>query len=161
MVGQTTVEQYPLEKRKIIKKTLNDYIGIVIFIVILIPLHSFFWDKFHLFLIIADILLLIDIILQPIYQYYYYKKYFYDVEEKFLVIKKGVITSREVTLDYDKIQDVYMDQDLLDRAFSLWDVHVSTATSLSGIAAHIDGVNVENAQIIKQEILARIKKGKK
>ena len=67
---------------------------------------------------------------------------------------------RETILNYDKIQDVYMDQDLLDRIFSLWDVHVSTATVMSGAEAHIDGVNHDNALAIRELILSKIRQGK-
>ena len=53
-----------------------------------------------------------------------------------------------------------MDQDILDRIFGLWDVHVSTATNMSGAEAHIDGVKHDNANAIKELILAKIRKAK-
>ncbi len=79
-----------------------------------------------------------------------------------MVIRKGVITSRETTLPYTKIQDVYMDQDLLDRIFGLWDVHVSTPTVTSGVEAHLDGVNRKNAVALRDAILKQMhgKKGR-
>ena len=67
---------------------------------------------------------------------------------------------RETILNYDKIQDVYMDQDILDRVFGLHDVHVSTATAMSGYEAHIDGVNQNNALAIKEQILEKIRSKK-
>ena len=51
-----------------------------------------------------------------------------------------------------------MDQDLLDRLFGLWDVHVSTATFMSGWEAHIDGVKHDNAMEIREIILSKIRK---
>jgi membrane protein YdbS with pleckstrin-like domain len=56
------------------------------------------------------------------------------------------------------LQDVYVDQDILDRIFSLYDVHVSSATIISGNLSHIDGLNKENAQAIKNLILSGIHK---
>lgn len=66
----------------------------------------------------------------------------------------------ETMLPYEKLQDVYMDQDLFDRMFNLWDVHVSTATAMSGYEAHIDGVNHENAEALRELILNKIRKQK-
>lgn len=68
---------------------------------------------------------------------------------------------RETILPYEKLQDVYVDQDVFDRIFRLYDVHVSTATFMSGFEAHIDGVNKENAEAIREIILENIRKNKK
>jgi len=158
----TTIQQYPLEKRKVVKKTINAIIGwSILFLIIFLPLHIFLFQIYSNLLIIVDIIFALIIIIEPIYQYWYYKTYFYDVRSDFLAIKKGVIMPRETILNYDKIQDVYMDQDLLDRIFNLWDVHVSTATTMSGAQAHIDGVNHDNAIAIRDLILLKIRKGKK
>lgn len=158
----TTIQQYPLEKRKVVKKTINAIIGwLILFLIIFLPLHIFLFQLYSNLLIIVDIIFALIIIIEPIYQYWYYKTYFYDVRYDFLVIKKGVIMPRETILNYEKIQDVYMDQDLLDRIFNLWDVHVSTATTMSGAQAHIDGVNHDNAIAIRDLILLKIRKGKK
>ncbi len=158
----TTIQQYPLEKRKVTKKTINAIIGwLILFLVIFLPLHIFVWNYYSTLLIIVDVIFVLILIIEPIYQYWYYKTYFYNVRSDFLVIKKGVIMPRETILNYDKLQDVYMDQDLLDRMFSLWDVHVSTATTMSGAEAHIDGVNHDNAIAIRELILSKIRKGTK
>ncbi len=87
----------------------------------------------------------------------YYDAYFYDATAEFLKIRKGWITPREVTLPYGKLQDVYVDQDAFDRMFGLYDVHVSTATVMSGMEAHIDGVNHENSERIRELILSNIR----
>ena len=159
---QTTIEKYPLEQRKVIKKTVAAIWSMfLLFLIVFLPAHIFLWKSYKTILIVIDVLYALNIIIQPFYQYLYYKKYFYDVRPDFLVIRKGVIMVRETILDYDKIQDVYMDQDLFDRMFSLWDVHVSTATSMSGVEAHIDGVNHENAMTIRELILDKIRVRKK
>lgn len=108
-----------------------------------------------------DILFVLFPLIEWVYQREYYKKYFYDIREDFLIIKKGVITPTETILPYDKLQDVYVDQDIFDRFFSLYDVHVSTATVMSGIQAHIDGVNKENGQLFRKIILENIQSHQK
>ena len=158
----TTIQHYPLEKRKILKKTIGAILAwLLLYIIIFVPAHIFLWKDYSKSLIVIDIIFILILIIEPIYQYMYYKKYFYDVRTDFLAIKKGVIMPREAILNYEKIQDVYMDQDLLDRIFSLWDVHVSTATLMSGREAHIDGVNHDNAIAIRELILSKIKKVRK
>lgn len=157
----TTTDRYPLEKKKVVKKTISAiFLYLVLFLVIFVPAHVFLWKIYSMILIIADVIFAAAVIAQPFYQYYYYKKYFYNVRVDFLVIQKGVLMVRETILNYDKIQDVYMDQDLLDRIFGLWDVHVSTATSMSGIEAHIDGINHDNGMKIRELILSKIRSGK-
>jgi putative membrane protein len=94
------------------------------------------------------------------YEAKYYEKYFYDFETDFLVIRKGVFMPTETTLPWNKIQDVYLDQDLLDRVFKLWDLHVSTATIISGYHAHIDGVSRQDAEAMREIILKTINREK-
>lgn len=160
----TTIEKYPLEKRKIVKKTIKEtfYLYVLSFILFSI-LYLFFGPsdflyeiKFYLIIILA-----IYPILKFLYEVAYFKTYFYDVREDFLIIRKGVFMPRETIIPYEKIQDIYVDQDLFDRIFNLYDVHVSTATVLSGKEAHIDGVNKKNAEAIRELILENVRKSKR
>jgi putative membrane protein len=91
------------------------------------------------------------------YQYWYFAVYFYDLVKDFIQIKKGPITPKEITIPYERIQDVYVDQDLLDRIFGLYDVHLSSATFSSGMQAHIDGLERETAQGLRDVLLETIK----
>ena len=135
----TLREKYPLESRKPLKKTIA---GIRKFIFIIIFIGIF----------------LLFIILKYIYEVFYMKYYFYDLVGKNLIIKKGVFSRNEITLPINRLQDVYVDQDILDRILGLYDVHVSSATIISGNLSHIDGLNKENAQVIKNLILSGIHK---
>jgi uncharacterized membrane protein YdbT with pleckstrin-like domain len=74
-----------------------------------------------------------------------------------VTIKKNVFTPTEIHIQYQKIQDVYVDQDIMDRMFGLYDVHIASATVTSGIEAHIDGVNADVAESLKNFILSKIK----
>lgn len=95
-------------------------------------------------------------ILHAIYIRVYIKRYYYDCGEQFITIKKGVFAPTEIHVQYQKIQDVYVDQDIIDRILGLYDVHIASATITSGIEAHIDGVNVDVAEALKNIILEKI-----
>ncbi|MEI6057812.1 MAG: PH domain-containing protein [bacterium] len=107
--------------------------------------------------IAADFIFLIIITL--IYNWYiktYIKRYYYAGEEHFITIKKGVFMPAEIHVQYQKIQDVYVDQDLLDRMMGLYDVHIASATMASGIEAHIDGVDQATAEGLKKFFLDKL-----
>jgi putative membrane protein len=82
--------------------------------------------------------------------------YFYDLNENFIVIKKGVFTPKEINVPYERVQDIYVDQDIFDRLFGLYDVHISSATISSGMAAHIDGVEKIAADGLKDFLLKTV-----
>jgi membrane protein YdbS with pleckstrin-like domain len=160
-----TIKQYPLERRKIAKKLTVAMISWTIFLgiclIITTALSKSITTDSSIFRTISLCIITLYIIIFMIqlwYQNQYYKRYFYNIATDFLVIKKGVIMPHETMLPYEKLQDVYMDQDLFDRIFNLWDVHVSTATAMSGHEAHIDGVNRENAEKLRELILNKIRK---
>ncbi|MDB4984602.1 MAG: hypothetical protein JWM20_781 [Patescibacteria group bacterium] len=89
----------------------------------------------------------------------YIRSYFYDASDAFLTIRKGVFTPTEIHVQYQKIQDVYVDQDLWDRILGIYDVHIASATATSGIEAHIDGVDGAVAEALKNLLLSSIKNG--
>jgi len=154
-----TIKQYPLERRKILKKFIAAMIvwGAIFLIAIIITALFSQW----LLVIVELVLFILLALFYWWYEVQYFNKYYYDIRQDFLVIKKGVFAPRETILPYEKLQDVYIDQDLLDRIFSLWDLHVSTATIMSGSEAHIDGINIENGEAMKKMILEKIKSLKK
>ena len=159
----TTIEKYPLDRSKILKKTLVALMGWLTILVIcglFVGLAASAAGGPTVALTALGILAIIFIliaILQYWYETQYFAKYFYDIRSDFLIIRKGVFAPRETTLPYNKLQDVYMDQDLFDRLFNLWDVHVSTATLMSGFEAHIDGVKIANAEKLREMLLENIR----
>ena len=163
----TLREKYHLENRKPLKKTIAS-IWSFIFIIIFIGIFSFsflssanrIFPNFNIWIIVYIFIgvFVLFIILKYVYEVFYMKYYFYDLVGKNLIIKKGVFSRNEITLPINRLQDVYVDQDILDRIFGLYDVHVSSATIISGNLSHIDGVNKENAQAIKNLILSGIHK---
>jgi len=160
-----TREQFPLSYKKIIKKTIASTIAITILLLVIwgslafmlgsIGQEAIGWLGKATFGIFGFLLLVILLIY--LYQRWYFAVYFYDLTPDFVQIKKGPITPREITIPYERIQDVYVDQDLLDRIFGLYDVHLSTATISSGIEAHIDGVEKQSAEGLRTILLETIK----
>ena len=167
-----TREQFPLSYKKIIKKTMASTIAITILLLVIWGFSAFMlgsigqeaigWLGTATFGIF--VFLFVVILLTYLYQRWYFAVYFYDLTPDFIQIKKGPITPREITLPYERIQDVYADQDLLDRIFGLYDVHLSSATISSGIEAHIDGVEKQAAEglrnILLQTVQQRISKNR-
>jgi membrane protein YdbS with pleckstrin-like domain len=97
--------------------------------------------------------------LKAIYIHFYIRDYFYDADDSFITIRKGVSTPAEIHVQWQKVQDVYVDQDFLDRLLGIYDVHIATATIGSAIGAHIDGVDKGVADCLKQYILTRVQSG--
>ena len=160
-----TREKYPLSTKKIIKKTIMQSISCSVFmgiflcigVVILIALAgqatAYLWGA----IIGIVVLWIIFIILIYLYQRWYFATYYYEIKADSIVIKKDPITPKEINIVYQKIQDVYVDQDFLDRMFGLYDVHLATATFSSGNLAHIDGLEKTAADGLRDELLTIFK----
>lgn len=170
-----TREQFPLSPKKPLKKTIAAMIGwFILFIILYVILIAILFftslnssvanptNQFNslpiIGLVAAVILALFFIIfvVTYIYQKWYYQVYFYDLTDSFIIIKKGVITPKEITIPYERVQDVYVDQDIFDRMFGLYDVHLSSATISSGMEAHIDGVEKQAADGLREVLLQTV-----
>ena len=174
MAYSETRIKYPLSILKIHKKVIQSQFLTVFALIFIVPSIAFFlfsrdttstgyfnilmhfissWDM-QAFLV----LVVIYVLASYISQYWYFKTYFYDFTPEHIIIRKGTITRNEVTISYDKIQDIYISQDTLDRLFGLYDVHLSSATFTSSQLAHIDGVSKASAEGLKAELLSKIQK---
>ena len=140
----------PLEKRKIYKKTLESlaflsvillFGGILMIFNYLEPELNMWWAPVLVFGIAF-----LSIIGTYIYQIFYYKFYYYNFKEDGAEIKKGVISQSTGHVRYERIQNIFVDQDILDRFFRLYDVHYETAGETSGTYSHVDGLNKENSE---------------
>ncbi|OGL69392.1 hypothetical protein A3D60_00945, partial [Candidatus Uhrbacteria bacterium RIFCSPHIGHO2_02_FULL_47_29] len=158
-----TREQFPLSTKKVLKKTITGtlvwMILLLIILGVLVAVSSSGTDTGG-WLGIATLgifgLMFFILLVVYLYQRWYYAVYFYDLTLDYIVIKKGPITPQEITIPYERIQDVYVDQDLLDRIFGLYDVHLSSATISSGMAAHIDGVEKPAADGLRAMLLQTV-----
>lgn len=163
MAMSKTREQFPLSQKKPLKKTMPGIISAVIQMIILLSVGLFAASFLNLqsslvFTVIISyaFLLFLSNFLMYQYQKWYFRVYFYDLTDSFVIIRKRVFTPREITIPYERIQDVYVDQDLLDRIFGLYDVHLSSATISSGMEAHIDGVEKAAAEGLRNLILEKV-----
>jgi uncharacterized membrane protein YdbT with pleckstrin-like domain len=175
------VERYPLNSKKIWKKMVAGMIGLLIFFLVLfIPVGGVLFGSYGLYLIamgresemqgntalvmnffytfalLMAAFFVILCILNYIYQKAYIKSYYYNITDKLIIIRKGVFAQHEITVPFERIQDVYVDQDLFDVMFGLYDVHISTATATSEVRAHIDGLEKKDAEEIRKLILSKI-----
>ena len=159
-----TRQKFPLSSRKVAKKTLAATLGWIIFVAIIAVVveiaagaGSSVSAGTRLAIALGFVVFLgIIVLITYLYQRWYFAVYFYDLGENYIVIKKGPITPHEITIPYERIQDVYVDQDLLDRFFGLYDVHLSSATAASGMEAHIDGVEKAASDGLKDLLLSTV-----
>lgn len=161
--------QYPLSSKKLWKKLISN-IGLILalsvvfggvsglLIVILSP-TLILSNIYQIPLMIIPVLFTIITLLYLWYVRVYIRRYYYDVMEFFVTIQKGVFAPAEIHVPYGKIQDVYVDQDILDRILGIYDVHIASATISSGIEAHIDGVDPHVAEGLKNLMLNKIQHG--
>lgn len=158
-----TREQFPLSVKKVLKKTVaSTLVWAILFLIIwgVLAFASSSSTEAGSWFGIATVgilgFLFFIILIVYLYQRWYYAVYFYDLTPDYIVIKKGPITPREITIPYERVQDVYVDQDLLDRIFGLYDVHLSSATISSGMEAHIDGVEKPAADGLRAMLLQTV-----
>lgn len=158
-----TRDKFPLSPKKVIKKTITSSLiwlvlvfflgGFIVPIIAMIGRGALFFPA----ILINLALLAIIIIPTYLYQKWYFNTYFYDLTNDYIIIRKDPLTPKEITIPYERVQDVYVDQDLFDRFFGLYDVHVSSATISSGMEAHIDGVEKPAADGLRAVLLDTVK----
>lgn len=161
-----TREQFPLSPKKVLKKTIAGALAWSLVLLISYSIFAFvltsakvsFSKYFNLSPINFMGIIIFIILITYLYEKWYFNVYFYDLTQDYIVIKKGPITPHEISIPYERVQDVYVDQDILDRILGLYDVHLSTATYTSGMEAHIDGVAKNAADGLKSNLLDTIGK---
>jgi membrane protein YdbS with pleckstrin-like domain len=165
-VMATLREQYPLDDKKPLKKTIE---GVFSFIIVIIVFGFSFFSSivsansavnFSFWAILIIAIIIAYVVLKYIYEIFYLRHYFYDMANSTLIIRKGVFSRNEIVLPINRLQDVYVDQDILDRIFGLYDLHVSSATAISGNLSHIDGLDKQGSDAIKSLILSGIHQAK-
>lgn len=153
-------ENLPLGPLKAIKKTLAVVLSRFILLVVFLPfiaVASSLWYRFNSIIMIVLAVALAIIAAIYIYEYYYYKLYRYEFREDGADITKGVITRATGHVRYERLQNIYVDQDVLDRIFGLYDVHYETAGAESGAYAHVDGLIKANADKLTDFLNERAK----
>lgn len=159
-----TRDAFPLSTNKILKKTFVSslacfiLLGIAAGILISVTQLGEGIPSVSVLAIVGWFIVILGFIvfLTYLYQRWYFAVYYYDLGENYIVIKKGPITPHEITIPYERVQDVYVDQDIWDRIFGIYDVHLSSATASSGMEAHIDGVGRAAADGLRENLLSTV-----
>jgi len=162
-----------LSRKKVIKKTIAATVFLLMTYLLAIAIYIFYPDfigqvispltSIDDVIIIAAItfVIFLAVALNILYQYMYYKTYYFNIKDDVLVIRKGIFTPDEISIPYNRIQDIYVDRDLFDVILGLYDLHVSSATLESSRDAHIDGVTYGNAVKLKEMILEKVRRASK
>jgi len=161
------VGEGPLDSSSVIKRTAGSAFSFALLGAIALALIFFFAPKgtssaLYIALALGTVVIAVIVVLQHVYNNYYLKNYYYNMAKDLLVVRTGVLGRHETVLPIDKIQNVFIDQDLFDRIFGLWDIHTSTAGFRAGMHVHIDGLNSANAAVMRGILLKAVSsKGKK
>jgi uncharacterized membrane protein YdbT with pleckstrin-like domain len=152
----------PIKLRKILKGCFWSLLAIFVCwsIISVVILRFVTVDNPHIDLIWSGWVIILFLLLmwRCGYQILYLITYYYNVDDKHVIIRKGVIERAELTLPWDKITDVFVDQDAWDVVLCLYDVHISSPTIASGEFAHLDGVTKKGAYLLRKLILEKIQK---
>jgi len=158
-------ERFPLQSVKILKKSISTTVLVTIASAIIIATSSFLATTipdldFLLNPILQDFLIILPaavFFLKLFYEAAYFRNYDYSDNGEILVFRKGVFTIKDVTVSYEKIQNVFVDRDVFDRIFGLYDVHLSTVGMISQMQLHVDGINERDAGGLRDFFLSRVK----
>ena len=163
----TTCAEFPLEKRKVVKKIFTGSVGLLVPAVFLgaltLALKVFIksdsaaisaMTTVFFFAVIFAVIMVLYVVIREVC---YFRNYFYDLKDDEVIIRKGFISRVELSLTYNKIQNVYVDQDVIDRSLALYDARLETAGLFSGTQAHIDGVSAANAAKLRGVLMEKSK----
>ena len=151
-------QQFPLSPKKFWKKIMASLVGCLLVVLTALGAATFIQNAFISEICFFVVLVVVVyFLLRAWYIKVYIRRYFYSASDDFVTIKKGVFAPAEIHVQYPKIQDVYVDQDILDRIMGLYDVHIASATVSSGIEAHFDGVEEAAADGLKLFLLDKIR----
>jgi len=150
-------DKFPLENIKPLKKSVSAtfwlFVVIGVLTIIVYPLNLYWGGILTLLLLVLPIIVFI---VKIVYEIFYFKSYYYSDNSEILVLRKGVLTITEVTVPYEKIQNIFVNRDMFDRVFGLYDVHLSTVGKISQMELHIDGISKKNSEDLKTLLSRRV-----
>ena len=155
-------EKHPIKKITILREVFGKVVFLIILSVVLLLIFK--WNGAFTEsvsnkateLIFSSAIVLIFfflVVTDIIYEWLYILNYKYYTDGKSITIKKGVISRHEITLPFNRITDLYIDQGILDRILGIHDLHFSSPTSTSGSAAHIAGLGKQDCHEVRILIL--------
>jgi len=85
-----------------------------------------------------------------------YFRYYYNLTESELVIRKGILNKSNINIPYERIQSVNFKQNFLHQILNVTEVAIDTAGS-GEKEIQIDALTIEDAKSLRAEILERKK----
>ena len=85
-----------------------------------------------------------------------YFRYYYNLSDSELIIKKGILNKSNINIPYERIQSVNFKQNFLHQILNVTEVAIDTAGS-GEKEIQIDALTLENAKYLRKEILERKK----
>ncbi len=176
-----TEKNYPVQKLWVFKSILMSLLGVILFIV---PYFFILYQitegnkedeaNFHLLAIISTIIIIGSLIFRFIVAILNRVNFHYSIEEKFLTIKRGILSKQRRYIPYGVIQSLVVKQGLFDRILGLASLIIENASQSGGVlvvpqqqkilgshvrssAIIIPGLAKEHAEILKSIILQKMK----
>ena len=159
-------EQYPISSKIILKLTaLSIFRGLIYLAMVVVGILYFLGGfAFSEYVIAAATLGLgltvLFLIIAPAYHHFYRRKYFYDLADNYLLIRKGLLAPKEIIIPYDNIQGVTIGQDFLDSILRIYNIRIASSDTFSGKEAYISGLEKEIAEGLRTAILEGAKANK-
>ena len=102
-------------------------------------------------LLVFVIVSLVFVFILSIYAYiqYYYFEYSFDFEKSEFLVKKGWLKKTKLSVPFEKIQQVNINQNIIHKVFSLYEIQMDTAGS-KDTEVDIKAVSKEIAEDFKQ-----------
>lgn len=104
---------------KRLAKAINIFVS-VLFVQVGVRGDSMFWIAISMLVIMAIIFIM---------SYYYYLKFRFYVKGNEFIVEKGVFTKEKITVPFDRIQTVNIQQNLIQRLLSVSGIKIDTAGS--------------------------------
>ena len=150
-----------MSETKFSEPTRQHFLGVVIYflkaarrglsILITFVVLSTFNTKFIIPLIIAFI---VGGILMIVFAILQYKNFTFKVDEKYLIIHKGVLVKDKTKIPLERIQSVHIEEPLLQRLLGLASVQVDTAGS-QGKELEVPALETEDAVALQKVLKAK------
>lgn len=160
-------DKYPIQKIKILREVISKMFGLVLiafFFYIIIIWKGGLSESLQRepnSIIVQSLILMVFgfiILLGAVYEALYIASFRYFTDGVSISISKGVIAKHEITMPFNRITDLYIDQSVVDRMFGLYNLRFSTPTASSGSAAHIEGLNKSGCHALRTLILEALNK---
>jgi uncharacterized membrane protein YdbT with pleckstrin-like domain len=156
------------KKIKIIWFLPTALVILVLMLIIFLVLFFVEGDRFVFFgmdkitFLLAGFLLLIVLIGFPSYLWIHleYISFTYELTEKELVIRQGILTRKTIVIPYEKIQNVNSTRTVLERLLGLATLTIETAgTNVGASEAFLPGITKKD--ILIKEIMGKVEQTKK